>query len=72
MFSATMGVRSCGLCTGLRSVAMSFLAVRGCQKRVLHQILGFLLISCVTEKKDANEINTLLAPVILNACAHYL
>lgn len=72
MSSASIGVRSCGVCTDLRSVTLSCLAIGGCQKRALPSDFHFLLISCVIEEKDPHEINTLLSQVVLNACSRHL
>lgn len=69
MSTATISVRSWGLSTDLRSVT----PLSEHQKRILSSdFLFFVLISCVTEEKYSNEINTLLVQAVLNACAQYL
>lgn len=61
MSSATISVKSCGLCTDLKSGMLFCLAKGGCQKKVLPSYFHFLVIGCVIEEKDSNESDTLLA-----------
>lgn len=61
MSSTTIGARSCGVCTNLRSGILSCLARGSCQKRVLPSYFHFLVIGCAIEGKYSNEIDTLLA-----------